>query len=799
MNRKFFKKIGIRCQPGLISCLVLLLLFCLGSGSLLAAEPASSLASVAAPATVAEASPPSRYDVQSYVVQGHILLATNFLSQLFVTHTGTHLALEDLVKAASDLHREYCLRGYPMMSVAIAPDQITNGIVILNVFQTAVPQVVVSGRCLVRFTNDPPAVPPTQEEVERARAAMFQAMADQKIRDQAALLAAKDTRVHVVSTNAGPRFTVNKYLITGNSALTPQSMAAVLTNIDGAFGTNVGFDGIIAAQNELQRAYRQRGFVTVAVGVPQQKLTNATVKLEVSEGRLAVINVTGNRYFSSNNVMRALPSLHTNMLLNGPIFQAELNRANANQDRQIYPLIGPGPDPGSSALNLKVKDQLPIHGKLDFNNQNSPGTPDLRVNASAVDNNLWQLEHSLGIQYGFSPEQYKQGSQWNFYDQPLIANYSGFYRLPLGNPEPIENVIANNPGSFGYSEATRQFRLPPPTGRSELNIYGSRSTSDTGLLTPVNKTIEDIPGFLKVTQEDNQEDTTINQDAGVRLSVPAPATADFQSGFTGGFDYKTYQIDSVKTNNFIFAITTFDQNGNANTISSFVASPVPVTDRSLEYLPLAFGYNGAWRNPNATITFGLGGTANTWYSSSTTTNGNQSTSGEKSLQGITGSAKSTGYWFTLNPTLSADFTLPQHWVVSLHANGQWASEPLISTEQYGIGGVNSVRGYHEGENFGDTGWRFSVESQTPSHTVGVVYGSQPLTVRGLAYMDRAASYLLDPQGRPDEVDLWSTGFGFTASVGSHWASRFLFSWPLIGTSSTPAEVPVFSFDLSAQF
>ncbi len=54
------------------------------------------------------------------------------------------------------------------------------------------------------------------------------------------------------------------------------------------------------------------------------------------------------------------------------------------------------------------------------------------------------------------PQQYKTGNQWPFYDLPLVANYSAFYRLPLDNPSSIENVIANNPGNFGYDEATRQ-------------------------------------------------------------------------------------------------------------------------------------------------------------------------------------------------------------------------------------------------------------------------------------------------------------------------------------------------------
>src|SRR5262249_54457579 len=153
--------------------------------------------------------------------------------------------------------------------------------------------------------------------------------------------------------------------------------------------------------------------------------------------------------------------------------QAELDRANANQDRQIYPEIEPGPETNTTVLRLVVKDRLPVHGKIDFNNQSSPGTPELRLNSSAVYNNLWQYEHQLGVQYSFSPEQFKQGDQWNWYDRPLVANYSGFYRLPLANPEAIEHEVETRPGTFGFDEATRKFRLPPASGGPELNFYGS--------------------------------------------------------------------------------------------------------------------------------------------------------------------------------------------------------------------------------------------------------------------------------------------------------------------------------------
>jgi hypothetical protein len=93
----------------------------------------------------------------------------------------------------------------------------------------------------------------------------------------------------------------------------------------------------------------------------------------------------------------------------------------------------------------------------------------------------------LGVQYTFSEQEYKQGGTGAYYDQPLVANYSGFYRLPLSAPESFAEEAARSADKFGYNEATRKFVLPPATGAPELNFYASGSTIDTGVCrgTPV--------------------------------------------------------------------------------------------------------------------------------------------------------------------------------------------------------------------------------------------------------------------------------------------------------------------------
>ncbi len=149
------------------------------------------------------------------------------------------------------------------------------------------------------------------------------------------------------------------------------------------------------------------------------------------------------------------------------------------------------------------------------------------------------------------------------------------------------------------------------------------------------------------------------------------------------------------------------------------------------------------------------------------------------------------------PGTSGD--LPRLEADLLRADGQWASQPLISNEQFGTGGVASVRGYQEGQVFGDTGWHVSLEQRTPGHVVGYFNADNPLTIRGSIYTDYAESYLLDPQGRPVRTPLWGAGLGFVASIGSTWEARFLFSEPFLGAGGSEPWQPFFNFSLTAQF
>ncbi len=649
------------------------------------------------------------------------------------------------------------------------------------------------------------------EVVAKARAALLQKMAelDAEEKNATALQAAaeRNARIHwvPVSTNAGPRFTVERFRVEGNSLLTPDVVGDVITNVPQAFGTNVSLPAIQAALGDLQMAYRERGFVTVSVVLPPQKLTNATVKVQVTEAPLVAINVTGNHWFSTDNVLRSLPSLHTNMMLNSHVFQRELDLANASRDRQIYPVIGPGPEPRTSALTLKVKDTLPLHARVELNNDNTPGTPALRVNTTAQYDNLWDLNHQIGIQYSFSPEQWKANDIYSTtpFDDPLVANYSAYYRMPLANASSVQQQVEANPSSFGYNEVTHQFNLPPATGQPELTFFASRSTTETGVKFGSKSNVVDNPPLITIASQDSGDNLTLNDDLGWRLSVPLRELAGISSTVSLGLDYKHYQGVSYNTNNF-YATTTFvNSQGQLQTNTATTSSGQEPVFTTLDYLPLNVALNGSIPDSWGTTFFNVQANFNLAVLYSHVQSSTNNTHGGFSEAAYSTNAQNN--YVTLQMGADRVQTIYKDWTVKLHADGQWANTPLFSNEQYAMGGAGSVRGYQNGEEYGDTGWRATIEPQTPQVSIGMAgnEGSEvPVWVRGSVFTDFGEIYRIDSfSNGAKSLSYWGAGFGATASIGNHMDARVSVAWPLLSDpiSNTAAGNIHVYFALGAQF
>lgn len=585
-------------------------------------------------------------------------------------------------------------------------------------------------------------------------------------------------------------FEVTGYHVDGNSVLPRAEVDEALRS---GLGPKMDLPAVRKALAELQSAYRRRGYVTVAVTLPPQQISNGVVQVRVTEAPLAAILVTGNRWYSTENVRRALPGLTTNTLLNMGWFQPELDRANENRDRQIYPSIIPGPEPGTSALQLKVKDRLPLHGHVEVNDRSTPATPLLRIDTALQYNNLWQRDHQFGVQANFSPQETKVDDYLSrkFYDDPKVDNYSAFYRIPLWNSWGLEEPAKKPSSTFGYDPVLRTFVLPPTTGAPELIVYASHSSSETQTRVGP-QTIITNSALLDLFNQSSEREFTVNENLGTKLFVPLPTWRGIRSTVTFGVDYKYYNGWTYSTN--VYTVNIYSTNsGDRVLVSSQSVPHSSVQSVSLDYIPLSVGWSG--QRPDAY------GNTSLNYSQSLFLE--QLASPESRFQQVAGSTQAGGTYTTLQLALTRDQKLGGRWNLLLRASGQWASAPVIGNEQFVLGGLSGVRGYHDGEDYGDAGWKVLLDLRPPAWRQADLEGpSGPIATnfRFSGFLDYGERYLLDaPSGRRSTQRMLGVGAGWLINVGEGFEARVVVGIPLLdGPLSSTGSVRAY-FNVGYQF
>jgi hemolysin activation/secretion protein len=269
--------------------------------------------------------------------------------------------------------------------------------------------------------------------------------------------------------------------------------------------------------------------------------------------------------------------------------------------------------------------------------------------------------------------------------------------------------------------------------------------------------------------------------------------AGVSSAFSFGADYKSYSAPSFYTNNTYFSLYSLDQFGNSVLVTN-EAVRLPSNSRvALQYIPLTYAWTA--QRPDKTGGFAFN------YSQSVFLG--VLASPRSDFQVAAGAPTAGGNYTTLNAGLVREQNLLDGWSALLNVNGQWASAPLISDEQFALGGTSGVRGYEQGEIYGDTGWRALFDLRAPPVNVGSFPTSDsdvPAELRCSVLMDYGHASLID---RPTAQDLtfpeWGTGLGFFLTVGEHFDARLTLAWALESTPTTSAGNAQAYFSIGAQF
>jgi hemolysin activation/secretion protein len=224
-------------------------------------------------------------------------------------------------------------------------------------------------------------------------------------------------------------FTVDRYIVEGNTILPAEKIAAVL---DKYKRSGLTFKQIEEARTELEKAYHAEGYPTVLVTIPEQTIDRGTIQFNVFEGRLGAITVEGNEYYTKYNILGKLPSVKHGAVLYEPTFIKELGAANGSPDLKIAPVLKPGAEPGLVNLELKVKDRLPVHARVEADNKGPITTPRNRLIAEVQHANLFGGDEILTVNTVQTPEEWGQ-----------VQNYGASFVIPIIWPNHLLSIYAS--------------------------------------------------------------------------------------------------------------------------------------------------------------------------------------------------------------------------------------------------------------------------------------------------------------------------------------------------------------------
>ncbi|NJN89591.1 MAG: ShlB/FhaC/HecB family hemolysin secretion/activation protein [Leptolyngbyaceae cyanobacterium SL_5_14] len=245
----------------------------------------------------------------------------------------------------------------------------------------------------------------------------------------------------------------------------------------------ISFAELLQARSAVTQLYIDAGYVTSGALIPPQTLEDGIVTIQVVEGSLEEIVVTGNRRLNSRYIRERLelaaePPLNVPRLLEGlQLLQLDPLIENISAE------LSAGLRPGTSLLQVEVTEADTFAVQLSADNGRSPTVGSFRRRIQVSEANLLGLGDGLSI--GYSNTEGSDGLDAS-YTLPLNPR-NGTLNFSYGttSSEVIEdpfNFLDIQSESRYYEITYRQPLILTPTEEFALSLTASRRESESEFL-----------------------------------------------------------------------------------------------------------------------------------------------------------------------------------------------------------------------------------------------------------------------------------------------------------------------------
>ncbi len=490
---------------------------------------------------------------------------------------------------------------------------------------------------------------------------------------------------------------VRRFRFIGNTTFSTRTLAKVLTHF---IDRPISVADLYQARSLITKFYFDHGYVTSgALLLPNQSIRAGVVTIQVVEGRLERINVTGTKRLDSNYIRSRL-RLATPKVLNQNRLLEALQLLQLNPlIKSISAQLAAGSHPGMNVLEVQVTEAKTFSTDLTLDNNHPPSVGTFERGLQLNQANL------LGFGDGFSA---------GYSNTDGSNNVNAGYTLPL-NPR-------NGTLSLAYG-GTWSHVVEPPFNR--LRIHANYRFFDITLRQPLVETpAQELA--LGLTASRRESDTSLlgSHILGREISPGA------------------------------------DQQGRTR-VSALRFSQEWTSRNSREVLAL-----------RSQLSLGTGALDATIH--------------KAAPDGRFFSWQGQGQWVR---SLAPDTLFLVRGAV------QVASRPLVSLEQFELGGPDSVRGYRQGQIYSDSGTFASAEFRVPVLRLSRTNIVQFTSFADLGYVWNASSRTrLGPNNT-----LASVGIGLRWQIGNNFSARFDYGIPLVNVSSRNRTLQEQGISFSVQY
>ncbi|AFY35120.1 ShlB/FhaC/HecB family hemolysin secretion/activation protein [Calothrix sp. PCC 7507] len=317
------------------------------------------------------------------------------------------------------------------------------------------------------------------------------------------------------------KFMVDRVEVVGSTVFRAEQLASVTNPF---LGKELTFAELLQIKDAITKLYTDRGYVTTGALISPQTVEAGVIKIQVIEGSLQEIKITGNRRLRSQYI-RSRIQLGADKPLNVPRLIEKLQLLRLDPRIQnLSAELQMGVTPGSNILLVEVQEANTFSLTTSLDNGRSPSVGSFRRGVDIQEANLLGLGDTLSVGYANT-----DGSN------TINANYA----LPIN--------AHNGTLSFGFSQGWNHVIEEP---FSVLDIQSNTRSYELGYRQPlVQKATQELAIGLSFSRQESQTELGIDNIGPFPLSPGADT-----NGKTNISALRFFQEYTQRSNQHVFAV-----------------------------------------------------------------------------------------------------------------------------------------------------------------------------------------------------------------------------------------------------